>query len=45
MLWGRKSLPDNHHLVFVVRMVRVSRVEKVELGIVDLVLQTTLIEI
>ena len=32
-------VPDNHHLVLVVGMIGVARIEKVELGIVDLILE------
>ena len=41
-LIGRLSddeLPDDHNLMLIVSMVRVSRVEKVKLGVVDLILE------
>ena len=41
-LTGRLSddeLPDDHNLMLIVSMVRVSRVEKVKLGVVDLILE------
>ena len=33
------ELPDDHNLVLIVSMVRVSRIEKVKLGVVDLILE------
>ena len=36
--WDDK-LPDDHNLMLIVSMVRVSRVEKVKLGVVDLILE------
>ena len=44
-LIGRLSddeLPDDHNLMLIVSMVRVSRIEKVKLGVVDLILQKRL---
>ena len=41
-LIGRLSddeLPDDHNLMLIVSMVRVSRIEKVKLGVVDLILE------
>ena len=39
------SVPDNHHLVLVVGMIGVSRIEEVELGIVDLILERKMLQI
>ena len=33
------ELPDDHNLMLVISMVRVSRIEKVKLGVVDLILE------
>ena len=33
------ELPDDHNLMLIISMVRVSRIEKVKLGVVDLILE------
>ena len=40
---NNKSLPDDHNLVLVVGMVRVTRIEKVELRVVDLILKRAML--